>query len=125
MSEQKSTVRLLRLTGSSQQMTRSQKFTAIFVLNFYIFLVLNIPRKWSNIKKYSNFRFHIANSMRSTEVDETEIEHSYGRSTNKLIFGWLVDFINHFGRLNGFKILLERFKNGPKLTIQVIAALLK
>jgi len=39
--------------------------------------------------------------------------------------GWIVDFINHFGRLGGFKNLLERFTNGPKLTIQIIAALLK
>ncbi len=39
--------------------------------------------------------------------------------------GWLVDFINFFGRLGGFKNLLERFTQGPKLNIQVIAALLK
>ena len=39
--------------------------------------------------------------------------------------GWLVDFINHFGELNGFKLLLERFTNNVKLSIQVIVALLK
>lgn len=39
--------------------------------------------------------------------------------------GWLVDFINHFGQLDGFKLLLERFTNNTKLNIQVIAALLK
>lgn len=39
--------------------------------------------------------------------------------------GWLVDFINYFGKLNGFKLLLERFTSNTKLNIQVIAALLK
>lgn len=43
----------------------------------------------------------------------------------KALHGWLVDFINYFGRLNGFKLLLERFTNNTKLNIQVIAALLK
>jgi ubiquitin carboxyl-terminal hydrolase 9/24 len=63
--------------------------------------------------------------MRASEIVCAEDDYSYGRSSNKMIFGWLVDFINHFGRLNGFKLILDRFKKGPKLSIQVIAALLK
>lgn len=37
----------------------------------------------------------------------------------------MVDFLNYFGELNGFDLLLERFTNNTKLSIQIIAALLK
>jgi hypothetical protein len=50
---------------------------------------------------------------------------TYARSFMKAPHGWLVDFINYFGELNGFQLLLERFKSSVKLNIQVIAALLK
>jgi len=45
----------------------------------------------------------------------------------KAPYGWLVDFINHFGQLNGFQLLLDRFTHTDhhKLNIQLIAALLK
>lgn len=39
--------------------------------------------------------------------------------------GWLVDLINLFGNLNGFKILLERFQSGKNLSVPVICALLR
>ena len=39
--------------------------------------------------------------------------------------GWLVDLVNKFGQLEGFKILLDRFTNGPPLSVPVIAALVK
>ena len=42
-----------------------------------------------------------------------------------LLQGWLVDLVNLFGKLGGFDILLERFTNGPNLTVPVIAALIK
>ena len=50
---------------------------------------------------------------------------TYARSYLKAPYGWLIDFINYFGQLDGFKLLLERFTNNVKLNIQVIAALLK
>jgi ubiquitin carboxyl-terminal hydrolase 9/24 len=52
---------------------------------------------------------------------------AYARSYTKSPYGWLVDFINHFGECNGFALLLERFTSpqAAKLNIQVIAALLK
>lgn len=40
--------------------------------------------------------------------------------------GWLVDFINKFGDLNGFDKLLARFLSSEtKLTISLVVALLK
>lgn len=39
--------------------------------------------------------------------------------------GWLVDLVNKFGQLEGFQILLDRFTNGPPLSVPVIAALVK
>lgn len=53
--------------------------------------------------------------------------NTFARSYSKSPYGWLVDFINHFGDLNGFGLLLERFTSptANKLNIQVIAALLK
>ena len=60
------------------------------------------------------------NSMVSITATTT-----YARSFLKTPYGWLVDFINYFGELNGFKLLLERFTSSVKLNIQVIAALLK
>ncbi|RNA29124.1 putative ubiquitin carboxyl-terminal hydrolase FAF, partial [Brachionus plicatilis] len=50
---------------------------------------------------------------------------TYAKSFAKSPCGWLVDFLNYFGELNGFDLLLERFTNNTKLSIQVIAALLK
>ena len=50
---------------------------------------------------------------------------TYARSYLKAPYGWLIDFINYFGQQNGFQLLLERFTNSVKLSIQVIAALLK
>jgi len=37
--------------------------------------------------------------------------------------GWLVDLVNHFGALNGFQILLDRFQKN--LSVPVIAALIR
>lgn len=50
---------------------------------------------------------------------------TYAKSYSKAPYGWLVDFINYFGQLNGFDRLLERFTNNVKLTIPLIASLLK
>ncbi|XP_064639618.1 probable ubiquitin carboxyl-terminal hydrolase FAF-X isoform X3 [Lineus longissimus] len=38
--------------------------------------------------------------------------------------GWLVDLVNRFGQLEGFQILLDRFRAGS-LNVQVIAALVR
>ena len=40
-------------------------------------------------------------------------------------WGWLVDLVNRFGELEGFQILLTRFKDGPPLSVPLIAALIK
>ncbi|CAG0892062.1 unnamed protein product, partial [Darwinula stevensoni] len=39
--------------------------------------------------------------------------------------GWLVDLINRFGNLGGFRILLDRFQSGQNLNVPVIYALLR
>ncbi|KAK3596917.1 hypothetical protein CHS0354_031696 [Potamilus streckersoni] len=39
--------------------------------------------------------------------------------------GWLVDLVNRFGAMEGFKILYERFTSGHQLSVPVIAALIK
>lgn len=56
---------------------------------------------------------------------QTKTTTTYARSYLKAPYGWLVDFINYFGQLNGFKLLLDRFQSKNKLNIQLIAALLK
>jgi hypothetical protein len=61
----------------------------------------------------------------STNMVTITTTATYARSFMKAPHGWLVDFINYFGELNGFQLLLERFKSSVKLNIQVIAALLK
>lgn len=43
----------------------------------------------------------------------------------KTLQGWLVDLVNKFGKLGGFQILLDRFKDGPQLSVPVVAALIK
>jgi len=61
----------------------------------------------------------------STNLITITASTTYARSFMKAPHGWLVDFINYFGELNGFQLLLERFTSSVKLNIQVIAALLK
>ena len=39
--------------------------------------------------------------------------------------GLLVDLINHFGKLNGFQLLLERFQSEPNLSLSVMFALIR
>ena len=39
--------------------------------------------------------------------------------------GWLVDLINRFGKLNGFKLLLERFQSEQNLSLPVMCALIR
>ena len=50
---------------------------------------------------------------------------TYARSFMKAIHGWFVAFMNYFGKLNGFQLLLKRFTSSVKLNIQVVIALLK
>jgi ubiquitin carboxyl-terminal hydrolase 9/24 len=38
--------------------------------------------------------------------------------------GWLVDLVNRFGQLEGFQVLLDRFRSG-NLNVPVIAALVR
>ena len=39
--------------------------------------------------------------------------------------GWLVDLVNKFGSLEGFQIFLDRFTNGPPLSVTVVSALIR
>lgn len=42
-----------------------------------------------------------------------------------IIQGWLIDFINHFGTLGGFKLLRERICEGGSLSVSLLAALIR
>ena len=44
---------------------------------------------------------------------------------SRLPRGWLVDLINKFGNLGGFKILLERFQTGENLSVAVMYSLIR
>jgi ubiquitin carboxyl-terminal hydrolase 9/24 len=75
-----------------------------------------------------NYRFHSFTSTRTETIPATRSpdEEIYAKSPDpRTPRGWLVDLINKFGKLGGFKLLLERFQNGPTLTVPLIAALLK
>jgi hypothetical protein len=39
--------------------------------------------------------------------------------------GWLIDFLNHFGMLGGFKLLQERICDGGSLSVSLLAALIR
>ena len=39
--------------------------------------------------------------------------------------GWLIDFVNHFGMLGGFKLLQERICEGGSLSVSLLAALIR
>lgn len=39
--------------------------------------------------------------------------------------GWLIDFVNHFGMLGGFKLLKERICEGGSLSVSLLAALIR
>lgn len=39
--------------------------------------------------------------------------------------GWLIDMINHFGELQGFHQLLERFKSGKNLGVSIVFSLIR
>ncbi|KAL4220567.1 putative ubiquitin carboxyl-terminal hydrolase FAF-X [Mactra antiquata] len=75
-------------------------------------------------------KFHTYNSNRTSETvpagstlaDDALFARPPDPRTPK---GWLVDLVNKFGSLDGFQMLLDRFTNGPSLSVPVIAALVK
>ncbi|BFZ00611.1 hypothetical protein BsWGS_03650 [Bradybaena similaris] len=75
-------------------------------------------------------KFHTYNASRQSETvpsgaqlaDDVLFARPPDHRTPK---GWLVDLVNHFGKLDGFKILQERFFNGPPLSVPVVANLVK
>ncbi|KAL0281150.1 UNVERIFIED_CONTAM: hypothetical protein PYX00_002224 [Menopon gallinae] len=77
-----------------------------------------------------NSKFHIFNNTRPSEtvppggtVPEEEI---FARPVDSRIpRGWLVDLINRFGVLGGFRILHERFQSGANLSVAVMYALVR
>lgn len=73
-------------------------------------------------------KFHIYNGSRTSESIQAGTENSeemFARPPDpRNPKGWLVDLVNHFGKLGGFQILQERFKSG-QLSVPVVAALIK
>ncbi len=101
-------------------------------MNLNIFLNIYLDDDYSSKPEKQEINDMIPpKSSHETTTTYTTYARSYIKSPYhhpiKAPFGWLVDFINHFGRLNGFQLLLDRFTNTDqqKLNIQVIAALLK
>lgn len=78
-----------------------------------------------------NNKFHSFNASRPSESAgpgaNLSEEDLYARpaSDPRNPRGWLVDLINRFGELGGFKLLLERFQSGKNLTVSVVFALLR
>ncbi|XP_035221479.1 probable ubiquitin carboxyl-terminal hydrolase FAF-X isoform X2 [Stegodyphus dumicola] len=77
-----------------------------------------------------NSKFHTFNGTRPSETVPTGSqipdEEIFARPSDlRTPKGWLVDLINRFGSSGGFHLLLERFQNGPLLTVPVIAALIR
>ncbi|XP_054167467.1 probable ubiquitin carboxyl-terminal hydrolase FAF-X [Oppia nitens] len=71
-------------------------------------------------------KFHSFTSTRTETITRSPDEEVFAKSQDlRTPKGWLIDLINKFGKLGGFKILLERFQSGPTLTVPLIAALLK
>lgn len=79
----------------------------------------------------NNCRFHIFNNARQPENIPLGVnipdEEIYARPTqdSRQPRGWLVDLINSFGNLGGFRILLERFQSGENLSVAVMYALIR
>ncbi|KAK3714003.1 hypothetical protein RRG08_009701 [Elysia crispata] len=75
-------------------------------------------------------KFHTYNATRQSEtvVSGAQIAEDavFARPPDhRTPKGWLVDLVNRFGALGGFKILLERFLKGPPLSVPVVASLVK
>ncbi|XP_043240414.1 probable ubiquitin carboxyl-terminal hydrolase FAF-X isoform X2 [Amphibalanus amphitrite] len=76
-------------------------------------------------------KFHTFNSTRASE----SVPPGGGGAPEEVLFarppdprmprGWLVDLINLFGSLGGFRLLLERFQSGRDLTVITIFALIR
>lgn len=99
--------------------------------------VLKLPYDWFPLLELlamvlnPNNKFHTFNASRPSEsagpgVNLSE-EDLYARPSTdpRNPRGWLVDLINRFGELGGFKLLLERFQTGKNLTVSVVFALLR
>ncbi|KAK3589915.1 hypothetical protein CHS0354_034930 [Potamilus streckersoni] len=74
-------------------------------------------------------KFHTCNATRPSETVPTAStipdDTLFARPPDpQVTVGWLVDLVNKFGALNGFKILYDRFAIGSQLSLQVIAALM-
>lgn len=99
--------------------------------------VLKLPYDWFPLLDLlamvfnPNNKFHSFNASRPSETagpgTNLSEEDLYARPSNdpRNPRGWLVDLINRFGELGGFKLLLERFQSGKNLTVSVVFALLR
>jgi ubiquitin carboxyl-terminal hydrolase 9/24 len=76
-----------------------------------------------------NNKFHQVNNSEPAKMlprdGSTASEILYAESHDHYVKGWLVDFVNTFGNLNGFNILRDRIVKGSNLSVPVMAALLK
>ncbi|XP_039251519.2 ubiquitin carboxyl-terminal hydrolase 9X-like [Styela clava] len=75
-------------------------------------------------------KFHIYNGNRSSSTDppggQVNPDELFARTADsRQPKGWLVDLVNKFGKLEGFKILLERFESGTALNLAIIYALIR
>ncbi|XP_037075311.1 probable ubiquitin carboxyl-terminal hydrolase FAF-X, partial [Pollicipes pollicipes] len=75
-------------------------------------------------------KFHTFNSSRASETvpagSSLSEEAVFARPPDPRVpRGWLVDLINLFGTLGGFRLLLERFQSGKDLTVVTIYALIR
>ncbi|XP_026291782.1 probable ubiquitin carboxyl-terminal hydrolase FAF-X isoform X3 [Frankliniella occidentalis] len=78
-----------------------------------------------------NSKFHVFNSAHPSESvppgSNIPDEQIFARCPpdTRQPRGWLVDLINKFGHLGGFQILSDRFRNGQKLSVTTIYALIR
>ncbi|KAK3094503.1 hypothetical protein FSP39_002606 [Pinctada imbricata] len=75
-------------------------------------------------------KFHTFNGGRQSESVPTGTtladDELFARPPDpRMPRGWLVDLVNKFGQLEGFQIMLDRFTDGPQLSVPVIASLIK
>ncbi|KAI4464478.1 ubiquitin carboxyl-terminal hydrolase [Holotrichia oblita] len=99
--------------------------------------VIKLPQDWFPLLELlamvfnPNNKFHTFNASRPSETagpsSNLSEEELYARPLNdsRNSRGWLVDLINKFGDLGGFKKLLERFQCGKNLSVAVVYALLR
>ncbi|RWS27831.1 putative ubiquitin carboxyl-terminal hydrolase FAF-X-like protein [Leptotrombidium deliense] len=73
-------------------------------------------------------KFHVftANRPETLSPNRSPEDEVFARSPDpRTPRGWLIELINKFGKLDGFKLLLERFDKSSSLSVPLIAALIR